>query len=321
MSTQVQQRQAQFRLDAAESVFFKRETEYVDRQAVETLFPENLSRLYVPTQSGIPDWANAYTWQTITRYGRAKIIGANADDLPRANVSGGEESKIIKDVGASYAWTIKEIKRAAATGMHIDAMRAMAARAAIDTEIDRILAVGDEEHGMEGLANLTGVALVAPIAKTGGGTAWSDAATADQIAGDLFKVVTEIVTGLKGAGVPMFRRYTILLPIAKHAYISQRRMGDGSDKTILKFVLENSPFIEAIEPWEHLDGAGAAVPGTTQRLIAYVRNPLVVSGIVPQEFTPLEPEKRNLEYVVDCTASTGGVVVRYPIAMRYMDGI
>ncbi len=309
----------QLRLDASESVWFKRELDYVDKTLNETIFPENLGRLYVPTQPGVPDWANTFTWRMFTKYGRAKIVGSNADDLPRADVSGDEESKIIKDVGAAYGWTIRDIKRSAATGTRLDSMKAMAARFAIDAEIDRILALGDADHNLDGLLNLPDVDSTAITNKTGMDDEWMTTGnTGDEISADIAACVSEILDGLRGGGGPMFRRFTVLIPDAQHAYIAQKRMSNSSDVTILKYILQNNPYVEAVEPWHHCAGAGDMA---TDRMIVYPRTPLVVAGIVPQEFTPLEPEKRGLEYVIDCLASTGGVVNRYPLAIRYMDGI
>jgi len=131
-------------------------------------------------------------------------------------------------------------------------------------------------------------------------------------------MATTIVEGLQQAGSPVFTDLTVLLPVTQHALISQKRMGDASDKTILRFVIENSPYINAIEPWRHCKGAGA---GDTDRAVCYPRNPLVVGGIIPMETQSMPPVQRNLEFVVNMVASCGGVVVRYPVSMRYMDGI
>ena len=307
----------QDRLDAAESVWFKRQLEFIDRQMYETVFPDNLARLYIPTQSGVPDWANVYTWHMFEKFGKAKIIGNHGDDLPRADATGSEASKIIKDLGVAYGWTLREVKRSNATGVPLDAMKAMSARFAIDTEMDNILANGLATHNLEGLLSLTGANTYTPITKAGGGTTWA-VATPDEISQDLFGIVAKAQGDLKMAGGPVFRKFTILIPIEQYALIAQKRMGDGSNITVLNFCLQNSPWIEAIEPWHHCDTAGS---GGVDRMVAYPRNPLVVAGIVPQEYVAMTPQQRNLEFVVNTIASTGGVVCRYPIAVLYGDGI
>ena len=308
-----------FRLDAAEGIFFKRELEFIDQVDYEQMEAPNLSRLYIPTQPSVPDWAVEYTFRMYKHYGEAKIIGAAADDLPRADVEGAESTKNIKLMGAAYGWDFREIRAAAKTGRRLDAMKAMAARFSIEQLIDRILAKGLSSHGLDGLLNLSSVSTVTPSTKTGGGTSWSSAtAKPDEIAGDMFAMAAAVVNGLQQAGSPAFYNLTILVPVDKHSILAQRRMGDGSNQTILQFVLQNSPYIKAIEPWYHCSGAGA---GSTDRAVIYPRTPMVVAGLVPMEVQSMPPLQRNLEFVVNMVASCGGVVVRYPVAMRYMDGI
>lgn len=306
------------RLDAAESVFFKRQLEAVDRTLYETLFPENKARTLIPTQGGIPDWARVYTWRMFEQFGKAKIAANMADDIPRADRTGSEDSKIIKPVTSSYGWDIFEVKAAAATNTPLDALKAVAARFAIETEIDEILAIGNTQNNLTGLLNLSSTTSFTVSTKAATGlTAWSGA-SADEIAKDLFGIVSAIMVAMKGAGGPMFSRFTIVLPISQYALIAQKRMGDGSDSTVLRFVLANSPWIEAIEPWHHCTGAGS---GATDRMVCYPKNPLVLAGLVPMEFTTLPPEQRNLEFVVNALATVGGVVCRYPVAVSYGDGI
>lgn len=307
----------QLRLDASESVFFARQLESIDQQIYETVFPENKARSLIPTQGGIPDWAKTYTWRMFTKFGSAKIAANMADDIPRADVVGEEASKIIKPVVASYGYDLFEIKAAAATGTPLDSLKAMAARFAIEQEIDDILANGNSSHNLSGLLNLSSTTSYTLGTKAAGGTTWA-VATPDEIVKDITGAPNAIRNAMKGAGGPVFSRFTVLVPDLQYGQIAQTRMGDGSDTTVLKFVLATSPYIEDIQPWHHCDAAGS---GSADRMVVYPKNPLVLAGIVPMEFTSQPPEQRNLEYVVNCLATCGGVVARYPLAVAYGDGL
>jgi hypothetical protein len=307
------------RLDAGESVWFKRQLEFIDKTMYETIWPENKARSLIPTQGGVPDWAKVYTWRMYDRFGRAKIAANMADDIPRADRTGQEQPQIIKPVTAAYGWDIFEIKASAALGTQLDAMKAIAARYAIEQEIDSILALGNAEHNLQGLLTQATFTNVTPATKTGGGTAWNlTPAEPDEIAGDVFNVFNTLISGMKGAGGPVFQKFTVLLPIKQYGIIAQRRMSAFSDVTILNYILKQSPFVESIEPWYRLSGIGA---GSTDRMCVYPKNPMVVSGIVPMEFTTQPPDQRNLEFVINCLSTTGGTVIRYPVALAYMDGI
>lgn len=309
--------QDQTRLDASESIWFTNELKFIDKEQYQIVFPENLSRTIIPTQDNIPEWANSYEWREYEQIGRAKIIGGNADDLPRVDVVGTPNVKVIKDVGASYGYTVKEIKRAIATGTHLDVMKSAACRMAVETQVDELLSVGNSAHNLEGLLTVSGITPVVAITKTGGGTNWSAAATTDEITGDVFKLIRQTLAALKQAGGRVFRRFRVVMPDDNFILLTQRRIGDGTS-TALEFLLK-SPFIESIQPWWRCTAAAANV--TDDRIAIFPPDKMVLAGIVPQEYTPQEAEKRNLEYVVNATASCGGIALRYKMALGYMDTI
>lgn len=309
------------RLDANQNIFFSRQLESIDQRPYETLYAGLLGRRYIPLIEGVPEWANVYTYRMYDPFGRAKVIGPWANDLPRAGVKATEQSRVIKQIGVSYGWLIREIQQASATGAPLDDMTVMAARSAVAREIDDLLAVGNSTYDIEGLTNVTGVNLTVAVTKTGGGTAWTSAtATPDEIIRDINNIVADIRAGLQqsGSDIPAFGKFTILLPTLQYSKIATTPRSSTSDTTILKFVLMNNPWIESIEEWDKLNGAGAS---NADRMVAFPRDPLWGGALIPQEFTSLPPQEEGLGIVVPATATCGGIVVRYPVAMRYMDGI
>jgi hypothetical protein len=312
------------RLDAAESVYFKRQLESIDKTVYETLYPGNKGRSLVPTVLDVAESAPAYLWRMTKRFGRAKIGGSLGDDAPRVDVAGEESSQVIKNVTDSYAYDFMEIREAARTGTNLDGMRAKAARDTIETAIDEILATGDTPSGLKGLLNQTtggsGVGLYVLGDKAAGGAGvktWSTA-TPNEIVKDVFGMATDLVKGLKQADAPGLSQFTLVLPVEQYTQIAQDRMGDASDKTILSFILTNSPYVKEIVPWYRCDGAGAS---GADRMVMFAKDPQVLGALVPMEFTAMPPQERNMQFVVNCIARTGGVIVRYPIAVRYADGL
>lgn len=307
-------------LDAADTIWFQRQLEAIDGTNYEELLPGNLARKYIPDVANVAEWANSYTYRMFALKGRAKVSGSNSDDAPRATLTGQEFTRQIKQIENSYGWTVREIQQAAGTRTPLDTMTIMAARSAMDAEIDQLLAKGSTPHNIEGLLTLSSVdpADCTPTAKTSG-TAWATAAnTADQILADINKVTTQLFQGLKQTDAPQFQKFVLLVPTDAYARIATTPRSATSDTTILQFALENNPWLESIEPWFQCDDASA---GGVGRLVAYPRNPLCIGGIVPQEFRALAPQERNTEIIVPVTSSCGGVVCRYPVAVRYMDAV
>jgi hypothetical protein len=308
------------RLDASESIFFKRQLESIDQRLYETVYPENQARSLIPTIPGVEDLP-IYTWRMIKQFGKATIVGDMADDVLRSDVSGDEQSQTIKTLASSYAWDIDEIKYAARVGTPLDALKAMSARRAVDTGMDEILALGTLDGvavpGLLGLLNQSNTSDFTPVTKSGGGLTWANA-TGDEMAADVFGLVAGIMGAMKMSGGPVFQSFRVVLPIEQYLLAAQKRMGDGSDTTVLSFIKQNSPFVESIHGWHRCNNAAGA---STDRMCAFPPSSEVLGAVVPLEFMTLPPQQVNFCYKVLARAKTGGVIARYPVAMGYADGI
>lgn len=309
-------------LDTSQQLFFSRSLESIDKTPYQTLFAGMLGRRYIPNQEGVPEWANVYTYRMYEQTGKAKIIGPGVNDLPRVGVTAVEASRIIKQIGVSYGWTVREIQQAAATGQALDMMTVNAARNSVARQVDDLLATGSSTYNIQGLLNVSGVNVATASTKTGSGagTAWIRAVPVapDEILADINLIVATARGQLKQAGdeVPVFARFTLLISSANYAYIASTPRSPNSDTSILKWAIANNPWIESIEEWYQCDAAGGS---TSPRMVCYPRDPLCVAALVPQEFTSLPPQEEGLGFVIPATGSCGGVVCRYPVAMQYMD--
>lgn len=297
------------RLDAADSVFFRRQLESIDARIYEKKYPKFKARGLIPTQQGVDPDARVYTYRMFDKFGKAKPISNGADDLPRAGASGAEYSQIIQNVGMSYAYELAEIRAAARTGTPLDEMRASAARGAVEELVDEYLALGNTDLGLKGLLALSNTSTYTVTGFWGD----LDAADPDNVAADIMGIASKGVEATDEA----FNRFTVVMPLALYNIAAQLKMSTASDVTVLKYVLATSPYIEQVVPWFRTELAGAG--GTTHRIAAFPRDPECVAALVPREFTFEQPEQRNLAYVVNGTASCGGVVCRFPKAITYGD--
>lgn len=300
------------RLDANEALLFARQLESIDAKLYEVKYPNLNWSEVVPTQDGISDGAETYTYQVVDMVGKAKLVGNFADDLPRADAMGREVSAKIKHLGASYAYSIQDLRRAKHSGVSIDEMRARAARRAVAEFIDESVMLGiRSEDGTvinTGFANNGSVPLTTVV--TGN---WA-AATGDQIVDDVLKMEREIITVSKGVERPD----TLALPPSRFAIASTKRMGSSlNDVTALDFILKKSVGIRKVVTNFRLETAGAS---SLPRVIAYSASVEACAAIVPMEFNSLPPEARNLALLVNCEGRCGGVAWRLPGSARYMDG-
>lgn len=315
----------QDRLDQGESTNFLRQLEDIDKRAFMRRYPDLIARQVIPTFENVAAWAAVYTWREYTQDGAAKFIKDLADDLPSNDIVGKEFSQMIRDCGNSYKYTIKEIRQAAATGMPLDQYRGETARTSCEQLIDQTLATGSVVEGLNGILSLDStsiaaaarVGVLAPATKAAGGTAWgtllAPKATGQEVANDVIGMVSKIVSDTKG----IWSKLNVVLPIDQFNYMAATRLSAITETTALDYVLKNQN-VAGVKPWYATTTAGGA---SATRMAAFPSDPMVLGGIVPMEWTPQSPQQRNLVWVVNCLASCGGVVCRYPIAVRYMDGI
>lgn len=304
------------RLDASESVFFKRQLETIAPRLYNVQYPEFLARTFVPTIGGLPDWAKVFIYRGYELVGTAaKPIADYAADLPRAGAKGAEVSQLIKTVGASFGYSRDEVRIASATNTPLLDLDAKAARRFVDMTVDTWLSLGDAQNGITGVLRVSGATTETALTKTSGGTAWALTGVADEIAFDVLALVAKIALVTKMA----YTRFNVCLPIAHYNILSQKRMGDGSNMTILAYLLATSPYINSIKPWYQCTLAGGSLDATRMAAIPVAED--AVGALVPQEFMMEMPQERNLETVVNCTARCGGVVPFQPLAIGYMDSI
>jgi hypothetical protein len=301
------------KLDASESAFLSRQLEQIRAQTYDIKLQALKGRDLVPVDNSVSPGAEVVTYRQFEPIGLAKIISNYADDLPRADVIAREFTSKIRGIGASYGYSVQEIRAAQFAGVPLEQRKANAARRAIEEKIDLIIKTGDSQNGLLGLLNQTNTTAFTVPAGAATTTPWTTK-TPDEVVKDLHGIANGIVSSTKEVETPD----TLLLPLAQYTLIATKRMGDGSDATILKFFLSTSPFIKNVIPWAPLAGAGAA---GADRMVCYRRDPDALQVVISQEFEQFPPQTEGLEVVTACHARCGGVVVYYPLSISYGDGI
>lgn len=301
-------------LDSGESIFFQRELEHIKAKSYDVLYPELKSRALIPVSREAGPGAETITYYQYDMSGFAKVVANFADDLPRADVKGLPFSSPVKTLGASYGYNIQEIRAAKMAGKPLEQRRADAAKRAILQKESAVAWSGETASGLPGLLSNANIgSYTVPNDGTGSSKLWTTK-SADQILRDMNEIVNKVVDDTKG----VFAADTLLLPIAQHTLAATKRIGVDSNMTVLKFFMETNPTIKQVEWVNEMKGAGT---GGVDVMLAYKKDPMVLTQEVCSDFEALEPEKRNLEYVIDCIERFGGVIVYYPLAVVKGEGI
>ena len=303
------------RRDAKFTAALDQQLESVKAQTYDIQYPEHKGRMLAPVSTSTDPGAESIAYYQWDEYGMADLIANYADDISLVDTKVEKFTSPVHGLAKAYQFSVQDLRRAATAGNSLDARRARLCRRAVERTIDEIVAFGNAKGKLKGLLNHPNVTVLTAD-DPGGGTRWvADSKTAAQIQKDMHDAITNIWTTTK----QVHTANTILLPTTESGHISQTAVGTDNQTTILRSFLANNPNITSVDFWHKLDTADAA--GTGPRMVVYQKDPDVLELEIPQDFEQFPPQARNLAFVVPCHARIGGVIMYYPLAVVYMDGI
>jgi len=319
------------------SMVFARALDYIIRKPYEAEYPELRAPEFLPLMTEVPPEALTFTYRMIDKIGQALIIQENGSDAPKVDIKGEEWQAPIVTIGMSYDYTVLDTLRAARMGVPLEAYKAEAARFGCEYLMEVIAAVGAPNSGVAGFTNAPGVSATAQLSVAAGnwikqiqsiGTATTSNATppavvvTQAIAGDINAAISQIFTSTQG----IHRPDTMLVPVAAYSALMTAPRSPGfTDDTILDY-LEKACQID-IECWPQLNSAGATKTTDSNgvnyqgRVMLYKKDPKLLNLVVCQPWTQLPPQPIRMAWEVTSYLRTGGVTVRFPNAITYIDGV
>jgi hypothetical protein len=313
------------REDAASSIVFARGLEYIFKTVQEIEFPELRANDFIPVNTEVPAGSLSFTYSMYERTGTAKVIHGMATDMPLVSVKGKQFPAPVVTVGVAYGFTIQDVDRAARLEVPLESMLATAARWAIEYLQEVVAAVGLPNEGVVGMTNAPGVTGTTQLStgtwlhQINAIAAATSAAPASAVAATqgLIMDVNAMKARVRNQTLGMHTINTILLPLDLFSILeSIPRSPAFTDDTLLDY-LEKITHCE-VDFWNQLNTASTTNHG---RVMAYDKTPDVLCQILPRPFTQVAPQARGLGWVVPCFSELGGVMVRRPLAMTFMDGL
>jgi hypothetical protein len=308
---------------AAALGFLTEQASYVEAQVVKVLYPDIQYPSLIPVDTSAPEWAKSVTYFSMDMAGQAEWFNHNAKDLPLADVSREKFERGIKMAGIGYRYTLEELGQAMMTGVNLSADRAEAARRAYEEFLDDKLLRGDSSVNWTGLINDAGATSVtAAEYVTGSTTLWSGK-PGDNIIADINDAITGIWTNSKQIELGD----TVLLPPAEMARIATmpRATAGASDMSVLDWVMKYNVYtMQTGQPLmvRSLRGLETAGTSSSGRMVVYRRDPQVLKAHIPMphRFLPVW-QTGPITFDVPGIFRFGGLEVRRPGAVRYVDGI
>lgn len=301
------------RFDANESLFLSRQLTLIESQLYRVQYPGLKARkLFQVVNSGAG--LEAIGYQQLDKTGRAAIKAGKATDVPRIDLTSAEYLKKVRHLVDAYGWDFHELRQAARAGFALGNEKAMAAREAMEFEVENMVFLGNDEYDVPGL--LTDALNYNEYTMPADGTSLSKKIvdkTAANALRDLTGILKKVKTGTKGK----YRANRLLLPTEVLAHIELTPRSDNSDTTIKEFLLANNPGLEIFDSYQ-MDSVTVTLDSGTFTnkgiAVAWYDSPMVAQLFIPSEFEALPVQERGFEYVVNCTMDYLGLVVRQPFA-------
>lgn len=294
----------------------------IESQIYRRKYPTLEYASHIPVITEGNDWAIGTTFFTVDGTGQAKFLSGGGNDMPFNQVTRDMASHSFYMLGSGWEWNLEEVNQSALYGIALNTEKAFYASRSVDQMLYDIAMVGSTEKNWKGFCNSTLVPRAdAASTGTGSSTYWKDK-TVDNILAD----VNDLLTGIRTVTKEIEWADTLRLPPSAFRLAATRRLGAGDGMiTLLEYLRQNN--IYTAETGSRLDiGTIRDLETASQdgggRMVAYRKDPEVLRFHLPMPKRQLDPRSKSLMgFETGLIARTGGVEIRLPYAMSYLDEI
>lgn len=297
------------------SVFTKRSLEYFHAQPFKVLYGQIEYRNLFPVLNFASAGYREHTYQVLDQVGRAKLMGSDANDFPRADISGREVKAPIRAAGVGYAVSRQDMASASVANFSIITEKADACFRASEELFDDLAFIGDDDSGLVGVLNNPDIN-TSDVPNGGGGFPEWSTKTSDEIYEDVVECINSVWIQSK----KNHRADTLVLPLPQYNILQTTRMASGTDTTIMEYLIRNIPGItmDSFVAVDQLTGAGA---GGVDVMFAYAKDTRVVQYGIGLELTFLDPQFKGFMMEVPAWSTTAGLMVYRPLGFSIREKI
>ena len=292
---------------------------HIEPNAYKVKYPDIQYHLICPVDTSAWEWAKTITHFATDKTGKPEILANRSEVIPLADVTREKFEHRIEAWAIGYDYSDEEIAQAARLGIPLAADKAIACRRAVEEMCDDLLANGNADLGWDGLLDNASITKKDAAANgTGGSKKWKDKKAEDIIAD-----VNDVLSGVYIDSKTVELADTLLFPPQLFADIMGKVI-EGTAVTVWDFLERNNIYTRRtgmplmVREYRGLETAAA---GDTGRVVAYRRDPEVLKFHMPMPFQFQEPIKHMFHYVIPGRFRVGGLEIRRPKAMRYLDGV
>lgn len=237
-------------------------------------------------------------------------------DIPLAEVTYGEQVIKVKAGTIGYEYSVVEMQSASRRGVGLSTSKPAAARLAYERHINKVALMGEPETGNKGLLNHD-------IPEVATASASWDTGDVDAIMNDLSNAIGITYDDAITSGDTGMLPNTILLPAKRLRLLNNLRIGANSSMTLLQFMKQNNILAEngVDVTFEALPELNTAGTDGGERIAIYNKDPSNLELILPKDLEFLAPQARGVDIFTPGWYIYGGVWIKSPKAVTYLDGI
>ncbi len=300
--------------DGAESLFVARQLEALRPGVYAKRYPTLKASSLIPYNYSIDTGAEQYTVQGSDVAGLPIITKVPANNIPMVSMKIFEQSMGFFSMMLGYQYNFQEARNAIFARRPLSASLAMSCREIMERKLDDIAFLGDATSGVKGLLTLSGTdTYTVPATGAGGLTTW-ESKDSDTILLDLNAPIDQVIINTNEVEIPD----TMVLPTSRKRLISTKRVGDGTSSTVLAYFLANQEFITAVETTYKSESNAA---WTGKRGVVYRKDEDRIEMVIPQPFEQRQPTVDGVNITTVCHMRTGGIALKIPKSVIYLDNL
>ena len=245
-----------------------------------------------------------------------------ANDIPVIQADMAKQVARTFNFAEYMAFSIMEREKMMQVGRDPETFLNKGIRLHCDKILDRNAYVGFSKVSSTGLINNPNITRSAAAGHTPGGsdTQWQHK-TADEILDDINGAISGLWRDNDCSSDALPNH--ILIPVQQFGMLVTRKVSDGSDKSILNYVLENNLATQQggeliISPCKWCSAAGSSA---SDRMVVYCNRVDRVCFNLTQPLRRMDTEYAEMRIKIPYIAQFSEVRFLYPSTVRYLDGI
>ena len=313
--------------DAAVLGYLTNNLEAVQSQIEEVLYSEFRLDKFIPIFTEVPEGAKTYGYTIVDGRGEFGWIDNQGTNAGTGTASIDHVAYTLAYSGGWAQWAKEDLRSSMMAGVPLDDYAIKHESRAAKDFIERVGITGSAEKGYYGLVNQpTGATGDKVRLETLNDTQRFSALNGDEMA-DLIaaQISAMVVDSSEIIGTTLSEGMSVYVPIAQHNLLTTKRLRDSPNLTAWEWAKKNNQWTQLTSKELELhmvtELKDRAVNGTDDRMIVGINSREIMEMAQPIPPRTMNVIDQGFFLRVPIEAKIGGLQVKRPIGLRYVDNV